>query len=76
MVQAGYSMRLVTDMFEFMAEITFKTVDKLICCLILYHYHKTHILHELLITQDTPQLEHTCGRCFLNYQQIFYYLTL
>jgi hypothetical protein len=65
MVQAGYSMGLVTDMFEFMAEVTIKTVGKLVCCLIVYHHLETHFLHELLITKDTAQLEQTSGRCCL-----------
>jgi hypothetical protein len=45
MEQGGYSLGLVTDMFEFLAEITIKTMGKLICCLIVYHYLKTHFLH-------------------------------
>ena len=68
-------MGLVTDMFEFMAEITIKTVGKLVCCLTVYHYIKTHFLHELLITKDTGQLEQTGGRCCLIYKHIFFYLT-
>jgi hypothetical protein len=75
MVHARCSLGLVTDMFEFMAEITIKTVGKLICCLIVYHYLKTHFLRELLITKDTAQLEQTGRRCCLIYKQIFFYLT-
>jgi hypothetical protein len=75
MVQAGYSLGLATDMFRFKAEITIKTMGKLICCLIVYHYLETHFLHELLITKDTAQLEQTGGRCCLIYKQIFFYIT-
>lgn len=75
MVQAGYSTVLVTDMFEFMAEITIKTVGILVCCLIVYHYLKTHFLHELLVTKNTAQLEQTGRRCCLIYKQIFLYFT-
>jgi len=75
MVHACCSLGLVTDMFEFMAEIIIKTVGKLICCLIVYHYLKTYFLHELLITKDTAQLEQTGGRCRLIYKQIFFYIT-
>jgi len=68
-------MGLVTDMFAFMAEITIRIVGKLICCLIVYHYLKTHFLHELLITKYAAQLKQTGGTCCLIYKQIFFYLT-